>query len=498
LSGGLPALDIFDSCKPQEVYVSETLSSYIADRWVDGTDAYELWSPSSGESLAEVIRCSFQDVDDAVSAAREAFEHTRWMPLRERVDLCHRCADLIEERTETLAVALSEEHGKPLTESLAEIKVGAYGFRLAAEEARRLGGYNPLTDDPNKRVIVMRQPRGVWAIVTPWNFPFNIPIEYLGPALATGTPFVWKPAPTTPRIAVRLTELMLEAGAPKGTVNLILTDSVEPAQHLVSHPGVDAVGLTGGSKTGAAVAKAAWDKHLLLELGGNGPIIVLDDADLEKALPAIVDASFANAGQVCSSAGTVMANERLADELVAGLRQHADDLVLGSPLSEGVTLGPVHTEAVASTVDQHVADLVERGGEVVTGGKRASGFPTQLFYQPTVADSVTSESLAVREETFGPLAPVIRLSDDKAILRAANAGRHGLVAAVFTSSLARAFWFAERLEAGSVVVNDTSNYWELHLPFGGRPGRESGRGRLGGRHTLEEFTQLKTVSLDVR
>lgn len=477
--------------------MSETLGSYVAGRWTSVHDVYELRSPSSGEHLADVGGASLEDVDRAVAAAREAFDRTRWIPLRERVALCHRCADLIEDRAETLATALSEEHGKPIGESLAEVAVGAYGFRLAAEEVRRLGGYTPPTDDPNKRVIVMRQPRGVWALVTPWNFPFNIPIEYLGPALATGTPFVWKPAPTTPRISVRLAELMLEAGAPEGMVNLILTDLVEPAQHLVTHPGVDAVGLTGGAETGAAVARAAWDKHLLLELGGNGPIVVLDDADLERAVPAIVDASFANAGQVCSSAGTVMAGERLADELVAGLKERAEDLVLGSPFADGVTMGPVHTEAVASALDAHVADLADQGVEVVSGGGRAGGFPTRLYYKPTIADSVPAEASAVMEETFGPLVPVVRLPDDEAMLRAANAGRHGLVAAVFTSSLSRAFWFSERLEAGSVVVNDTSNYWELHLPFGGRAGRASGRGRLGGRHTLEEFTQLKTVSLDV-
>ena len=477
--------------------MNKTLGSYVAGRWSFGDDVYGLRSPSSGEHLADVSRCTFEDVDRAVGAAQEAFGHSRWIPLRDRVALCHRCADLIEERTQTLATALSEEHGKPIGESLAEIGVGAYGFRLAAEEARRLDGYSPPTEDPNKRVIVMRQPRGVWAIITPWNFPFNIPIEYLGPALATGTPFVWKPAPTTPRISVLLTELMLEAGALEGVVNLLLTDSVEPAQRLVSHPGVDAVGLTGGTETGAAVARTAWDKHLLLELGGNGPIIVLDDADLEKALPAIVDASFANAGQVCSSAGAVMAEERLADDLVAGLRERTEELVLGSPFAEGVTTGPVHTEAVAGSLDRHVADLLDRGGEVVSGGGRAEGFPTRLYYQPTVADAVPVNSPAVLEETFGPLVPVVRLADDEAILRAANAGRHGLVAAVFTTSLSRAFWFSERLEAGTVVVNDTSNYWELHLPFGGRAGRESGRGRLGGRHTLEEFTQIKTVSLDV-
>lgn len=477
--------------------MSEPLGSYTAGRWDTGNDVYELRSPSSGEHLVDVARATFEGVERAVEAARKAFGHSRWTPLRERMALCHRCADLIEDRAQSLATALSEEHGKPIGESLAEIEIGAYGFRLAAEEARRLEGYSPPTDDPNKRVIVMRQPRGVWAIVTPWNFPFNIPIEYLGPALATGTSFVWKPAPTTPRISVLLTELMLEAGAPEGVVNLILTDSVEPAQHLVSHPGVDAVGLTGGAETGAAVARAAWDKHLLLELGGNGPIVVLDDADLEKALPAIINASFANAGQVCSSAGAVMVGEWLADGLVAGLKERAEELVLGSPFGDGVTMGPVHTEAVAGTLDRHVADLRDRGGQIVSGGNRADGFPTALYYEPTVADAVPAESPTVLKETFGPLVPVVRLPDDGAILRAANAGKHGLVAAVFTTSLSRAFWFSERIEAGTVVVNDTSNYWELHLPFGGRTGRKSGRGRLGGRHTLEEFTQLKTVSLDV-
>lgn len=477
--------------------MNEQLSSYVAGRWAGGADTYDLAGPGSGEKLATVARATVEEVDAAAGATRKAFDRTRWMPLKERVALCHRVADLVEEHAERLARDLAEEHGKPLAEASAEIEIGAYGFRLAAEEARRLDGHSPPTDDPNKRVLVMRQPRGVWAIVTPWNFPFNIPIEYLGPALATGTPFVWKPAPTTPRISVRLMELMLEAGVPEGMANLILTDSLETAERLIVHPEIGSIGLTGGSETGEAVAKNAWNKHLLLELGGNGPMIILDDADLERAVPSIIDAAFANSGQVCSSVGTVMASERLADELVDELRKSVDDLVLGPPLTAGTAIGPVHTEAVADTVDRHVSDLIERGGRVVVGGARAEGFPTRLFYRPTVADSVPLDALAVREETFGPLAPIVRTADDEATLRAANAGTHGLVASVFTSSLSRAFWFAERLEAGSVVVNDTTNYWELHLPFGGRAGRRSGRGRLGGRHTLEEFTQLKTVSLDV-
>lgn len=477
--------------------MSEVLRSYVAGRWLEEDNAYPLTSPSSGEELAKVSRVSLSDVDAAAAAAREAYEMTRWMPMRERVALCHRCADLIEARADVLAAELAEEHGKPLAEAAGEVSFGAYGFRLAAEEARRLEGYSPQTDDPNKRVLVMRQPRGVWAILTPWNFPFNIPIEYLGPALATGTPFVWKPAPTTPRIAVRLTELMLEAGAPERMVNLVLTDSIEPAQHLVTHPSIDAIGLTGGSATGAKVAQAAWDKHLLLELGGNGPVIVLDDAEIETIVPAVASSAFTNAGQVCSAAGRMLVADKAANDLALGLKESAENLILGSPTTRDVTMGPVHNESVAQTMDKHVADAVQRGGEVVTGGRRAEGYPTQLFYQPTVLDQVSPGAQAASEETFGPLAAIVRCADDDALLEAANSGRHGLVAAVFTTSLKRAFWFAERLETGSVVVNDTSNFWELHLPFGGRAGRESGRGRLGGRHTLEEFTQLKTISIDV-
>jgi acyl-CoA reductase-like NAD-dependent aldehyde dehydrogenase len=473
------------------------LGSHVGREWRVSEDTYSLRSPSTGEELAQVGRATRRDVDAGVNAARSVYEVTRWLPIVERAALCHRCADLIEERAEELAIELSEEHGKPLAEARDEVAAGAKGFRLAAEEAKRLDGYSPQAEDPKKRVLVIRQTRGVWALLTPWNYPFNIPIEYLGPALATGSPFVWKPAPTTSRIAVRLTEIMIEAGAPDGLVNLVLTDSIDTASYLVTHSGIDAVGLTGGSATGAAVAKAAWDKHLLLELGGNGPVIVLDDADVELALPAIAHSAFTNAGQVCSAAGRLLVDERVADEVASQVTKWAGSLVLGPSLKDGIGIGPVHVESVAQTMDRHVSDAVDRGSQVLVGGARSSGHDTDLFYEPTVLDEVPVDAMVNREETFGPIAPIVRLKDDDAVLEAANRSRHGLVAAVFTSSLKRAFRFAERLESGTVVVNDTSNYWELHLPFGGRAGRESGRGRLGGRHTLEEFTQLKTISIDV-
>ena len=477
--------------------MTETLTSFVGGRRQAGGTPYELRSPATGVLLAHVEAADVNVVDAAVAAARDAFAMTRWAGLAERVAWCERTAALIEARAESLAAELAEEQGKPLHEAAGEIAAGARGFRLAAEAARGLDGYSPPVEDPAKRVVVMRQPRGVWAVVTPWNFPFNIPIEYLGPAVATGSPVVWKPAPTCARIASRLVDLLHEAGLPPGLVNLVQTGDVAVAEALVTHPGVAAVGLTGGTRTGEAVARAAWDKHLLLELGGNGPVIVLDDADMERAVQAVGASAFTNAGQVCSAAGRVLVAASAADELADGLARAAAGIVLGPPDQPGVTMGPVHTEAVAATMDRHIADALERGAGVVFGGGRAKPHPTPLYYTPTVLDGVPLDAQVAREETFGPVAPLIRLPDDEAVLAAANAGDHGLVAAVFTRSLQRAWHFAERLETGSVVVNDTSNYWELHLPFGGRAGRSSGRGRLGGRHTLEQFTDLKTVSFDI-
>ena len=477
--------------------MTERLSSVIAGRAHDEGDPYELRSPASGELLAHVHGASPETVDTAVRTAREAFATTRWAGLTERVGWCEHVAAAIDEHADALAAELAEEQGKPLHEAAGEVAAGARGFRLAAEAARGHSGDSPQVEDPAKRVVVIRQPRGVWAVLTPWNFPFNIPIEYLGPAVATGSPVIWKPAPTCARIAWRLVDLMREAGVPPGLVSLVLTDDVVVAQGLVTHRGVDAVGLTGGTRTGEAVARAAWDKHLLLELGGNGPVIVLDDADMERASAAVASAAFTNAGQVCSAAGRVLVADPVADELAEALTRSAGAIVLGSPDHHGVTMGPVHTEAVAATMDRHIANALDLGATVRAGGRRSAGHPTELYYEPTVLDDVPATAKVAVEETFGPIAPLIRSPSDDELLQVANASEHGLVAAVFTRSLRRAWHFAERLESGSVVVNDTSNYWELHLPFGGRAGRASGRGRLGGRHTLDEFTEIKTISFDV-
>jgi acyl-CoA reductase-like NAD-dependent aldehyde dehydrogenase len=466
--------------------------------WTDATAGatQTLTSPVTGDPVAEVAVAERDDVDRAVRAAQAAFERHRWRTAFERADEAERIADVIDSRREAIAADLVLEHGKPLAEALGEVASAAAGFRLAAGEARRLTGETIPVGDPTKRVMTFRQPMGVWAAITPWNFPINIPVEYVGPALASGNAVILKPAPTTAGIAALLAECIVEAGVPEGLFSLLTGPSVEMASALVQHDGVVGVGFTGSSAVGATIGRLAANKAQVMELGGNGPVIVLDDADLERAAAAVGSAAFFNAGQSCAAAERVLASSRIHDELVDRLTAYAAAIVLGDPRESGTTLGPVNNEGVAAKMDQHVADARDRGAGVAHGGQRRDDMPTRLYYEPTVLANVPEGAAVTREETFGPIAPVTPLRDDQ-ILAAANASTLGLSSAVFTRDIERAFWFAERLQTGQVTINDTSNYWELHLPFGGWAGKTSGRGRVGGRYIFESMTQIRSVAVHV-
>ena len=472
----------------------------IGGRWTPAATGktYEEASPASGRPVARLAAAGPEDVDRAVRAARAAAEAWAREPVFARADRCHAVADAIVARVDELAAELCVEHGKPLADATAEVLSAAEGFRLAAEEAKRLGGDTIPVRDATKRVLTMRVPRGVWAVLTPFNFPINIPVEYLGPAIATGNTVVWKAAPTTSRVAVRLAECLVEAGVPDGVVNLLTGPSLEMSRRLVSHPGVDGVGFTGSSAAGEAIARDAAGKHQLMELGGNGPVIVLEDADLERASAAIASAAFWNAGQSCAAAGRILVEPGAERDLAVGLAACAQREVLGLPWQAGTTLGPVHTAAVAATTLGHVADAREHGAELLHGGAAADALPTQLYIEPTVLAGVPLAALVQREETFGPLAALSPVAGDEELLRATDASDLGLSCAIFTRDVTRALRLAERLRVGQVVINDTSNYWELHMPFGGGAGKRSGVGRVGGRHALEAMTDLRSVAIDVR
>jgi succinate-semialdehyde dehydrogenase/glutarate-semialdehyde dehydrogenase len=458
---------------------------------------YRVASPATGADIADLAAAESEDVDRAVAAAQAAFDKYVSVTYFERARWCENVAAEIDARSEGLARELTMEQGKPLAESRGEVASAAAGFRLAAAEGRRLTGQTVPVADPNKRVLNFRRPTGVWAVITPWNFPFNIPVEYLGPALATGNAVVWKPAPSTSRIAARLAECITAAGVPGGLVNLVTGPSLDMARHLSSHPGLIGVCFTGSSAVGKQIAQLAAGKKLLLELGGNGPVIVLHDADLERTVQAVAAAAFANAGQSCAAAGRILAEPGVHGALVAGLADAANAIRVGSPLSDDVDMGPVHNEATAQKMEQHIEDALGRNGNVVAGGARLPGMPSRLFFAPTVIEALPGEALVLREETFGPIAPVLAADGDDALLAAAASSRLGLSSAIFTRDIPRALRLAERLNVGQVVINDTSNYWELHMPFGGWPGTDSGIGRLGGRHTLEALTEIRSVSIDV-
>jgi acyl-CoA reductase-like NAD-dependent aldehyde dehydrogenase len=479
----------------------ERVALCIGGAWMDGNGELpplELYSPATGELIGLVGQGTRRDVAAAVAVAEHAQAHLAVMTAFERAALCHRVADLLEQRKETIARHVALEQGKPYRlEALPEVEVAAEMFRDAAEAAKRLESAVIPSSDRAKRVLTIRQPRGVYGVLTPWNFPVAIPSEYLSAGLATGNAVVWKPSEWTPISAAQLMTCFLDAGVPEGALNLVQGPPGEVGDEIAGHPGIVAIGLTGSTRTGELVARRAAGKALLLELGGNGPTIIFEDADVERAIAQTAFGCFANSGQICDSTERILVAAPIHDEVVAGLVARAGDVRLGQPLDDDTTMGPVTNEPTAARFDEHLGDAKARGAEVATGGRRADGFPTGLYVEPTVIAGVTPDMLIHQQETFGPVAPVARFEDEAEALRWANESPLGLVGSVFTRDVGRAMRTAEAMQCGVVNINETSAYWQPHTPFGGFSGKRSGIGRIGGRYTLLEMTQLKTITVHV-
>jgi succinate-semialdehyde dehydrogenase/glutarate-semialdehyde dehydrogenase len=408
-----------------------------------------------------------------------------------------RVAGLVEDRRDDLARALTLDQGKPLhAEAYDEVDELVAYWRMAAADATRISGAMPPSVDAAKRILQYRVPRGVVGVITPWNWPYTMPAEVIAPALAAGNAIVWVPAPTTSVCAVKLAECVIDAELPAGVFSMVLGPGPVVGDEVASSAGTHAIAFIGSVATGLHVAARAAGKATLLELGGNGPMVVLDDADVEAAAEASLAASFLCAGQSCTAGERFLVHDAVHDDFVAAVEAAvARSVRLGDPFASETTMGPLNNEPTAEKMDRHVADAVERGARVVTGGARASGFPTDLYWEPTVLAGVTEEMEVAREETFGPVVPITRISSDEEALAIANASPYGLLSAVWTRDLARGLRFAEAVDAGWVNVNESTNYWESHLPFGGRAGTSSGTGRVGGSSVLEAFTEPKTVVL---
>jgi succinate-semialdehyde dehydrogenase/glutarate-semialdehyde dehydrogenase len=471
----------------------------VAGKWVESESGarMEASSPATGEPIGSVPEGTRDDARRAIAAASAAWREWGARSPFERAAALERVAELIVERRDELAHTLTLDQGKPLhAEAYGEVDELVEYWRMAAGDAKRLEGSMPPSVDAGKRVLAYRVPRGVVGVITPWNWPYTMPAEAIAPALAGGNAVVWVPAPSTSVCAAKLAECIVDAELPAGVFNMVTGPGAVVGDEVAGSPGTQAIAFIGSIATGQKVAQRAAGKALLLELGGNGPMVVLDDADVAAAAEASLAAAFLCAGQSCTAGERFLVHEAVHDEFVERLRDAVTSSVrLGDPFDEQTTMGPLNNEPTAEKMDRHVTDALERGAEAIVGGERARGFPTRLYWHATVLDRVTDEMEVAREETFGPVVPISTIASDAEALQIANASSYRLLMAVWTRDLGRGLRFAEAARAGWVNVNESTNYWESHLPFGGRAGSSSGVGRVGGRHALDTFTEQKTVVL---
>ena len=474
---------------------------YIDGRWVDAAarGTFEGTNPATGAVVGTLSEGGRADAQRAIEAAAGAAPGWGRKSPFERAAALTRAADAIETRRDELARRLTEDQGKPLhAEAYGEVDELVLYFRMAAAEATRIEGLMPPSVDPAKRVLVYRVPKGVVGVITPWNWPYTMPAELIAPALAAGNVVVWNPARLTSWCSVALAEAVIEADLPPGVFNLVTGPGDEVGDEIAGHPRVAAVGFVGSTKTGHEIARRAAGKELLLEMGGNGPLVILDDADLDAAVQATITACFLNAGQSCTAGERVLVDRSLHDayleRLVATVRR---EVRLGDPLDAATTMGPLNNERTAAKTEHQVAEAVERGATLHHGGRRAPNLPSALFFQPTILDRVTESMEIAREETFGPVVPITAIDGEDEALDVVDSSPYGLLTSVFTQDLKRGLRFAESARAGWVNINEGTNYWESHLPFGGRAGSQSGLGRVGGRFSIERLTELKTIVVNL-
>jgi succinate-semialdehyde dehydrogenase/glutarate-semialdehyde dehydrogenase len=482
---GLPALPL----KDPKLFRSQC---YIDGEWVSGSQTIPVVNPATGSPLGTVPKLGAAEARRAIDAAERAWPAWRAKTAKERAAILRKWFDLMMANQEDLAQILTAEQGKPLTEARGEIAYGASFIEWFAEEGKRAYGDVIPQHQSDKRVLVIKQPIGVSALITPWNFPNAMITRKAGPALAAGCPVVIKPASQTPYSALAMAELGERAGIPKGVLNVLTGDSKAIGGELCANPKVRKLSFTGSTETGRVLMRQCADtiKKLSLELGGNAPFIVFDDADLDAAVEGALASKYRNAGQTCVCANRIYVQDAVYDAFAAKLTEKVKGFKVGAGTEPGVVIGPLIDENGVKKVEAHVADALGKGAKVVLGGKRHS--LGGLFFQPTVLTNVTPDMVVSYEETFGPVAPLIRFKTEEEVIRLANNTEFGLSGYFYSRDVGRIFRVAEAMETGIVGANVGIISTEI-APFGGV--KQSGLGREGSKYGLEEYMEAKYILL---
>ncbi|NBB83109.1 MAG: NADP-dependent succinate-semialdehyde dehydrogenase [Alphaproteobacteria bacterium] len=481
------ALELHDSSLLQQ-------KNYVAGKWIDADSGatIEVTNPATGEVLGTVPKCGAAETRRAIEAANAAWPAWRAKTAKERSQILRRWFDLLMANQEDLARLMTAEQGKPLAESKGEIAYAANFLEWFAEEGKRVYGDTIPTHMSDRRILVTKEPVGVCAAITPWNFPAAMITRKAGPALAAGCPMVVKPATATPFSALAMAMLAERAGVPAGILSVVTGSSSEIGAEMTGNPTVRKLTFTGSTAVGKELmaACAGTVKKVSLELGGNAPFLVFDDADLDAAVEGAIASKYRNTGQTCVCANRLLVQDGIYDAFAEKLAAKVKELKVADGFQEGAQQGPLIDEAAVEKVEEHIADAVSKGARVVVGGNRHPLGRT--FFEPTVLADVTTDMKVTREETFGPLAPIFKFRDEAEAIAMANDTEFGLAAYFYSRDVGRIWRIGEGLEYGIVGVN-TGIISTENAPFGGF--KESGIGREGSKYGIEEFVEIKYLCL---
>ena len=465
----------------------------INGQWIKGSSRFDVIDPATGQKLADVANLGPMEAELAIAAANAAWPAWRNKTAKERSIILRKWFDLLMANQDDLGRIMTAEQGKPLPEAKGEIAYGANFVEWFAEEAKRINGETLPQFDNTRRILVLRQPIGVCAAITPWNFPNAMITRKVAPALAAGCPVVIKPAELTPLSALAVAELALRAGLPAGVLNMLTADadnSIAIGKVLCASDVVRHISFTGSTEVGRILMaqSAPTIKKLSLELGGNAPFIVFEDADIDSAVEGAFASKYRNAGQTCVCSNRLYVQEAVYEEFVTKFAAKVATAKVGNGFEDGVNQGPLIEEAALVKVQRHVDDAIAKGGRVLVGGKRLPG----LFFEPTVVADASADMLCAKEETFGPFAPVFKFKTEQEAIAAANNTEFGLASYFYSRDVGRIFRVCEALEYGMVGVNVGIIAAE-HVPFGGV--KQSGLGREGSHHGIDDYVEIKYVCL---